>query len=384
MCVCVCVCACACVCVCVCVFVCVQSRSSIVLATLGVESRTELALVTEEDLVQAGVPVIKSRALCSAIAALRGQPAPSPAPVVVVTAAPAAGRKRKDVDVAAEEPVAAGRQRPVSVSARAPALVPAPIPLPPHAAHTPRIALPHGYQILVNIPSGKIITLDVDCSDSIADVKTKIWDKTHVVSVDGMRLIYGFRQLEDNRSLADYNIQKGSTIHLVQRLAGDIGEFAPHDETPGRAWLNWSGRADAAAPQPSLAECLAVDAHVKTLAPFQRAVVKAADASAVMAAPVGSLLACFRPDQVQLSASMRERLMAHVDTHWRLHGTAAATGDGDVKVPLASVEQLAAVLTGSCGAYMRYSTLFAVTALVLLRIGGLDVLDDIPNTHMSE
>ena len=76
-------------------------------------------------------------------------------------------------------------------------------------------------QIFVKALSGKMMTVNVEPSDSVEDLKAKVKDKT-AIPVAEQRLVWAGKELENGRTLSDYNLPKGSTVHLVLRLRGGL------------------------------------------------------------------------------------------------------------------------------------------------------------------
>lgn len=74
-----------------------------------------------------------------------------------------------------------------------------------------------GMQIFVKTPTGSTITLEVEPTDRIEDVKAKIQDKEGFLPVEQV-LVFAGKTLEDENTLQDYNVQKETTLHLLLRL----------------------------------------------------------------------------------------------------------------------------------------------------------------------
>eukprot|EP01080_Neovahlkampfia_damariscottae_P001151 gene1151-10665_t len=77
------------------------------------------------------------------------------------------------------------------------------------------------FQIFIKTLTGQSITIEICSKDKVIDLKYKIWKKINI-PVDSQRLIFQMSQLQDEKAIEYYNIQKESTIHLALRLVAGV------------------------------------------------------------------------------------------------------------------------------------------------------------------
>ena len=105
-------------------------------------------------------------------------------------------------------------------------------------------------QIFVKTLNGKVVKIDVNGSNTIDEVKTKIQDKERIPP-DQQRLIFGGRQMEDGKTVSSYGTETGDTFTLVLRLRGMISTFTSNDNSnPLVAYLMMSDDERANVPVP--------------------------------------------------------------------------------------------------------------------------------------
>ena len=86
------------------------------------------------------------------------------------------------------------------------------------------------FQVFVKTGSGRTITCNVQPSDTIAYVRSRLQHKLKHLGLHQHGLVYGGNLLDHHRTLSDYNIHPRSTLHLVPCLRGGMLGNEPAEE----------------------------------------------------------------------------------------------------------------------------------------------------------
>lgn len=97
--------------------------------------------------------------------------------------------------------------------------------------------LPTGFYLNVELPSGETIALDAESGDSIDNIKGKLETKTKIAAGE-QHLYYGGNLLVDGRTLANYNIQKGSTLLVASEAKGTPSGTPLTAAEPSKEWVD--------------------------------------------------------------------------------------------------------------------------------------------------